>query len=62
MNNGSKMKGGWIGITKNEAMLNIHTKTVNKIMKVQYTLKAAASMKRERHDHVANAKSRLVKR
>ena len=60
MNNGSKMKGGWIGITKNEAMLNIHTKTVNKIMKVHYTLKASASMKRERRDHVANAKSRLV--
>ena len=61
MNNGSKMKGGWIGITKNEAMLNIHTKTVNKIMKVHYTLKASASMNRERRDHVANAKSRLVK-
>ncbi len=39
MNKGSKMKGGWIGITKNEAMLNIHTKTVNKIMKVHDTLK-----------------------
>ena len=61
MNKGSKMKGGWSGITKNEAMLNIHTKTVNKIMKVHDTLKASASMKREKRDHIANAKSRLVK-
>ena len=29
MNKGSKMKGGWIGFTKNESMLNIHAKTVN---------------------------------
>ena len=29
MNKGSKMKGGWIGFTKNESMLHIHTKTVN---------------------------------
>ncbi len=39
MNKGSKMKGAWIGITKNEAMFNIHTKTVNKVMKVHDTLK-----------------------
>ena len=41
--------------------MNIHTKTMNKIMKVHDTLKASASMKREKTDHVANAKSKLVK-
>ena len=38
MNKGSKMKGGWIGFTKNESMVNIHTHTVNDMMQIRDTL------------------------
>ena len=35
MNMGSKMKGGWIGITQNEEALHTNTKVVNIIAKVK---------------------------
>ena len=35
MNIGSKMKGGWIGITQNEEALHTNTKVVNIIAKVK---------------------------
>ena len=38
MNKGSKMKGGWIGITQNEEALQTNIKIVNKIAKVKVKL------------------------
>ena len=35
MNKGSKMKGGWIGITKNEEAIHNNTKAVNIIAKLR---------------------------
>ena len=61
MNKGSKMKGGWIGITQNESALNVHTKTVNKIAKVRETLHKAANLKARKYDHAENSKSRIIK-
>ena len=61
MNKGSKMKGGWIGITKNEAMVTIHARTTNKINKVRETLHGAADMNKRKYDHSENTKSRMVK-
>ena len=43
MNKGSKMKGGWIGITDNEAALQINTKVVNNITKVKELLKSVTN-------------------
>ena len=59
MNKGSKMKGGWIGFTKNESMVNIHTHSVNDMMQVRYTLHSRASLKSTKQNHAANSKSRL---
>ena len=42
MNKGSKMKGGWIGITQNENVLHINTKIVNKVIKLKEVLKQMA--------------------
>ena len=51
MNKGCKMKGAWIGITKNEAMVTIHARTTNKISKVRETLHKAADFSRRKYDH-----------
>ena len=42
MNKGSKMKGGWIGITVNENALHVNTKIVNTVVKLKETLKQIA--------------------
>ena len=59
MNKGSKMKGGWIGFTKNESMLHIHTKTVNFISIIRETLHDYALLNTGIRHHSANSKSRL---
>ena len=59
MNKGSKMKGGWIGFTKNESMVNIHIHTVNDMMQIRDTLHSRASLKSTKQNHAANSKSRL---
>lgn len=61
MNKGSKMKGGWIGITQNESALNVHTKIVNKIAMVRETLHKAADLQARTYDHAENSKSRITK-
>ena len=59
MNKGYKMKGGWIGFTKDESMVNIHTHAVNDMMQIRDTLHSRASLKSTKQNHVANSKSRL---
>ena len=59
MNKGTKMKGGWIGFTKNESMVNIHTHTVNDMMQIRDKLHSRASLKSAKQNHAANSKSRL---
>ena len=60
MNKGSKMKGGWIGCTKNESMVNIHTHTVSDMMQIRDTLHSRASLKSTKQNHAANSKSRIL--
>ena len=59
MNKASKMKGGWKGFTKNESIVNIHTHTVNSMMKVREALHKRASISNAKRDHAANSKSRM---
>lgn len=60
MNKGSKMKGGWIGITKNETRVNINTRTVNKINNVRQTLHDAADDSKRKRGHSENTRSRIT--
>ena len=53
------MKGGWLGFTKNEYVVNIHTHTVNDMMQIRDTLHSQASVKSMKQNHAANSKSRL---
>ena len=59
MNKDSKMKGGWIGFTKNESMVNIHTHAVNDMVQIRDALHSRASLKSTKQNHAANSKSRL---
>ena len=62
MNKGSKMKGGLIGITRNEVMVTNHARTTKKSTKQwKFTLHDAADMKRRKCDHSENTKSRMLK-
>lgn len=61
MNKGSKMKGGWIGVTQNESAINVHTKIINKIGMVRETLHRAADLKARKYDHAESSKSRITK-
>ena len=45
MNKRPKMEGGWIGITNNEAALQVNTKVVNNITKVKELLKSVAKIR-----------------
>ena len=44
MNKGSKLKGGWIGITQNEEAAHTSTKVVNTIAKVKESGKLIADI------------------
>ena len=55
------MKGGWIGITHNEAKLHVNTKIVNSITKVKENLKEISNMTKRKHKHVECSPSRMVK-
>ena len=61
MNKGSKMKGGWIGITQNEEALQTNIKIVNKIMKVEVKLKEIAKWKQTQYKHIECLLSRMKK-
>lgn len=61
MNKGSKMKGGWIGITQNEEALQTNIKIVNKIAKVKVKLHDLAHLKERQYKHVECSPSRMKK-
>ena len=61
MNKGSKMKGGWIGITNNENALHVNTKIVNKIVKLKETLTEIAGFGEYRRQHIECTTSRKEK-
>ena len=61
MNKGSKMKGGWIGITQNEEALQTNIKIVNKITKVKVKLKQIAKLQQRQYKHIECSPSRMKK-
>ena len=61
MNKGSKMKGGWIGITQNEEALHTNTKVVNIIAKVKECVKVIADISKRRYKHIKCSPARMKK-
>ena len=61
MNKGSKMKGGWIGITLNEEVLHVNTKVINSITKVKESLKEVANIKKRQYSHIECSSARMIK-
>ena len=60
MNKESKIKGGWIGITKNLSMMNTNSQTVNKIATIKDTLMEFSKRKKNEVGHRENASSRKL--
>ena len=60
MNKGSKRKGGWIGITNNEAALHINTTVVNNITKVKESLKSVAITENRQFKHTECSPTRMI--
>ena len=61
MNKGSKIKGGWIGITQNEEALQTNTKVVNNIAKVKESVKVIADISKRRYNHIECSPSHMKK-
>ena len=61
MNKGSKMKGGWIGITLNEEALHVNTKVINSITKVKESLKKVANIKKRQYSHIECSPAQMIK-
>ena len=60
MNKDSKIKGGWIGITKNLFMVNTNSQTVNKIATIKDTLMEFSKRKKSEVGHRENVSSRKL--
>ena len=52
MNKGSKMKGGWTGITQEEVALHTNTKVVSIIAKDKESVKVIADISKRRNKHI----------
>ena len=52
INKGSKMKGGWIGITHKEEALQVKNKVINNIPKVEESLKEVSNIKKHQYSHI----------
>ena len=61
MNKGSKMKGGWNGITHNEEALQVNTKVINNITKVKESLKEVANTNKGQYSHVECSPAQMRK-
>ena len=61
MKKGSKMKGGWIGITQNEEALHTNTKIVGIIAKVKESVKVIVDISKRRYKHIECFSSRMKK-
>ena len=61
MKKGSKMKGGWIGITQNEEALHTNTKIVGIIAKVKESVKVIVDISKRRYKHIECFPSRMKK-
>ena len=61
MNKGSKIKGGWIGITNNLAMVKNQCLTVNKVTTAKKTLQHLTETRRRDADHNENSAYRRAK-
>ena len=61
MNKGSKMKGGWIGITHNEEALQVNTKIINNITKAKESLKEVVNIKKRQYCPIKCFPARMIK-
>ena len=61
MNKGSKMKGGWIGITQIKEALHTNTKVVKINVKVKESVKVIADISKDRYKHIECSPSRMKK-
>ena len=61
MNKGSKMKGGWIGITHHEETLQVNNKVISNITKVKESLKEVANIKKRHYSHIECCPTRMIK-
>ena len=61
MNKGSKMKGGWIGITHNKEALQVNTKVINNITKAKKSLKEVVNIKKRQYSPIECFPARMMK-
>ena len=59
MNNGSKLKSGWLSILQNEKQLLVHSRNVNNVARIQATHNALASRNQTKWKHTKCCPKRL---
>ena len=61
MNKWLNMKGGWIGIIRNEAALEINTKAINNIIKMKESIKSVANIKNHQFKQIECSPAQMMK-
>jgi len=51
MNNGSKMKSGWLSILQNDKQLLVHSRNVNNVARIRAAINALANQKETKKKH-----------